>query len=94
MSLETKKILQYKIIIEKSKELLKVVFENDVAYLQNMINSYQVKIDHYNKKNLTIIDASSRENGLWNAMIKTIVKGKYYNPIIKNRKSPPDRRRF
>jgi len=82
-NMELIEIEQHKLIINNCKKLLNVSFENDIDYLTNIINKSKNIINKYNNENLTIVDVTKKESGLWNSTIKKLVYGKYYNPIIK-----------
>jgi hypothetical protein len=81
---------QHKMIVEKSKELLKVILIQDKDLVTEIMNKSQSKIDNYNQKNLTIIDATKTEIGLFNSMVKRIIEGKYINPLVKSIIKPKD----
>lgn len=89
--MELIEIEQHKLIVKNCKELIKVSLENDIDYLQNIINKSKNIIDNYNNENLTIVDVTKKESGLWKSTIKKVVYGKYYNPIIKNLDNHYDR---
>jgi hypothetical protein len=81
--MEAIEIEQHKLIIKNGNELLKVLLLCDVDFLQNIISKSKNIIDNYNNSNLTIVDVSKQETGIWKSTIKKVVYGKYYNSIIK-----------
>ena len=89
--MEAIEIEQHKLIVKNCKELLKVSLENDIDYLRNIINKSKNIIDNYNNENLTIVDVTKKEIGLWKSTIKKLVYGRYYNSIIKKIDSHDDR---
>lgn len=84
-------IEQHKLIVEKGKELLNVALYKDFDYLKSMIEFSKSIIDYYNNTNITVEDISNKENGIWNSIIKHIVCGHFYNPIINKMPEQVDR---
>jgi hypothetical protein len=74
---------QHKIIVERCKGLLQVVLNEDKYIVNEIMNKSQSKVEDFNKENLTIIDATRTEIGLFNGMVKRIIEGKYINKLIK-----------
>lgn len=74
---------QHKLIAEKCNELLKVVLIEDKDVIIEIMNKSLLEIENYNQENLTILNPTKTEIGLFNSMLKRIVDGKYIIPSTK-----------
>ena len=74
-------IEQHKFVVDRATELLKVALKRDIEYIKSIIQISQDVIDIYNKKNLTIVDPTKRELGLFSSKVKAVVLGRYFNPL-------------
>lgn len=81
---------QHKLIVERCKNLLEVVLTEDKDIVIEILNKSQLKIDNYNEENSTVVDATKTELGLFRAMVKRIVDGKYVKPTLRLITNPRD----
>lgn len=75
-------IEQHKIIVELSKKLLNVCFDSQKDIIKNLIKNSKNEINNFNSKELTVVDASKSELGLFKSAVKKIIYGKFLNVII------------
>ena len=75
-------IEQHKIIIKRCKELLKVSLKEDVAYLDSIIKKSNDILNDFNKKELTVVNFTQKEKGIWISSLKKSVKAKYLKPYL------------
>ena len=81
-------IERHKLIFDKCLDLLKVCLNEDKDVLELILNKSKDFIDNHNKQNLSVINPSKYELGKLKASIKTIIRGVYVNPIIKEIPKP------
>mgnify|MGYP001329888024 CR=1 FL=1 len=74
-------IEQHKFVVDRATELLQVALSKDIEYIKSIIHISQEAIDSYNKKNLTIADPTKRELGLFSSKVKSVICGRYFNPL-------------
>jgi hypothetical protein len=79
---------QHKIIVERCKNLLQVVLNEDKDIVNEIMNKSQSKINNYNQENSTIVDATKYELSTFKRTAKRVVNGKYANVLIKLLKKP------
>lgn len=76
-------IEKHKLIVNRCDFLLDVLSEEDYS----IVNDIRVKSDNilnqYNNKELTVINPSNTEKGLFFSMVKKVIYGEFLNPIIK-----------
>lgn len=83
-------IEKHKLIVSKTKELLILLNGSDFDFVKLINEKSSRIINNYNNENLTIVDASKTELGIFNSNIKKMVYANYLNPYIKNIKPPVD----
>ena len=75
-------IEQHKLVLKRAKSLMKVAFDSDKQYLNNIISNSKGIIDNFNKENLTVLDVSNIERGRWVFSTNALIHNKYCKPII------------
>jgi len=77
-------IERLKLVSLKSKELLSVLSgECESGIINNLLNRTEQIISHYNRQNLTVIDVTNKEKGIFKSAIKKVVLGCFFNKLGK-----------
>ena len=82
---------QHRLVLKRARSLMKVAFNSDKEYLENIISNSKTIIDSFNKENLTVLDVTERENSNFSKALKFIVRSEYLKYILKKiEDSQPD----
>ena len=74
---------QHKLIVERCENLLQVILKEDKHTITEIMMKSQSIIENYNEQNLTIINPTKTELGLFSSMVKRVIEGHYANKAIK-----------
>jgi hypothetical protein len=79
---------QHKLIVERCKDLLQVVFIEDKDIVKEIMNKSQLKVEEYNNENSIVINPTKYELSTFKSTAKRVVNGKYANVFIKTLEKP------
>jgi len=73
---------QHKLIVEKCNDLLNVVLIEDRDIIFSLLDKSKLHLENYNQQNLTVLNPTKTEIGLFNSIVKKIINRKYIVPTI------------
>ena len=79
---------QHKVIVERCKDLIQVVFIEDKDIVKEIMNKSQLKVEEYNNENSIVINPTKYELSTFKSTAKRVVNGKYANVFIKTLEKP------
>jgi len=80
--MESVLIEQHKLITERCKDLINVSLDEDVVFLRQILNKSKKELDEHNNENLTVVDVTSKESGIWRIVIKNVIYGRHINSLV------------
>ena len=74
-------LMRYKKLLPLLTESKLWLDSEDQKIVESIINKYSDRLENFNKKNLAIVNPTTKELGTVRANLKRIIKGTYINPL-------------